>query len=105
MFKVELTQEEIIFLRLNLHTINAPKKLIDKLYKAEEYIPSAKKQIATKKATEVRSKKAKEKIQNAINLLQLENKLITHYSIANTSGVSYNTVKKHIPNLDIIGKL
>lgn len=104
MFKLELTAEEIIFLRLNLHTINASQELVDKLYEAEEYIPSAKKQIATKKATEVRSKKAKEKIQNAINLLQLENKPITHYSIANTSGVSFNTVKKHIPDLDKIGK-
>lgn len=105
MFKVELTQEEIIFLRLNLHTINAPKELIDKLYEAEEYIPSAKKQIATKKATKVRSDKAREKINNAINLLQLKNKPITHYSIAKTAEVSFNTVKKHIPNLDIIGEL
>lgn len=105
MFKVELTKEEVIFLRLNLHNINAPEELINKLHEAEEYIPSANKQLATKKATEVRSKKAKEKIQNAINLLQLENKPITLYSIANTSGVSYNTVKKHIPDIDKIGKL
>lgn len=105
MFKVELTKEEVIFLRLNLHNINAPEELINKLHEAEEYIPSANKQLATQKATEVRSKKAKEKINNAINLLHLENKTITHYSIAQISGVSYNTVKKHIPDLDIIGKL
>lgn len=105
MFKIELTAEEVIFLRLNLHTINAPKELVNKLYEAEEYIPSATKQLATQKATKVRSDKAKVKIQNAINLLHLGNKPITHYSIANTSGVSYNTVKKHIPDLDIIGKL
>ncbi len=47
----------------------------------------------------------KEKIQNAINLLQFENKAITHYSISQASGVSFNTVKKHIPDLDIIDKL
>lgn len=105
MYKVELTAEEVIFLRLNLHNINAPEELINKLHEAEEYIPSATKQLATQKATKVRSDRAKDKINNAINLLQLENKPITHYSISKTSGVSFNTVKKHIPDLDIIGKL
>jgi len=57
---------------------------------------STKKAIATEKATEARTKKAKEKIQNAINILRLENKKITHYSIAKTADVSYVTVKKYI---------
>jgi len=51
---------------------------------------------ATQKATEARTKRAKKKIDNAINILRLENKPITHYSISKVAGVSYNTVKKYI---------
>ena len=112
MYKVELTTEELIFLRLTLHTIDVNedklvlvKELEEKFFKAKLKIISFKKQKAIQKATEVRSDKAREKINNAINLLHLENKAITHYSIAKTSGVSYNTVKKHIPDIDKIGKL
>ncbi|MCT7600425.1 hypothetical protein [Aliarcobacter butzleri] len=112
MYKLELTKDELIFLRLNLHRIDvneAEKKLINELYEklgnVKPHYVSITKKRATKKATEVRSDKAKEKINNAINLLHLENKLITHYSIAQISGVSYNTVKKHIPDIDKIGKL
>lgn len=104
MYKLELTLEEIIFLRVHLDS-NASKELIDKLSNPEHIYVSARKKRATKKATETRVNKAKEKIQNAINLLQFENKPITHYSIAKTADVSYNTVKKHIPDIDKIGKL
>ena len=51
---------------------------------------------ASEKATQARTKKAKEKIQNAINILRIENKKITHYSIAQTCGVSFTTVKKYL---------
>ena len=68
-----------------------------KVIKKYGYKPevSKKKTESAKKATEIRSKRAKEKINNAINLLKLENKKITLYSIAKTAGVSYNTVKKY----------
>ena len=36
-----------------------------------------------------------EKVQNAINLLNLYNKKITMNSVANEAGMSYNTVKKY----------
>lgn len=51
---------------------------------------------ATQKATEKRTQKAKDKIQNAVNLHRLEGKKITFYSIAEESGVSYNTVRKYL---------
>jgi len=54
------------------------------------------KALAAEKATEARTAKAKEKIQNAINILRMEDKKITYYSIAKTAGVSYSTVKKYI---------
>lgn len=110
MYKVELTVDELTFLIVNLYKIDTnEKELAEKLYaklvSAETHYVSVLKKRATKKATQVRSDRAKEKIQNAINLLHLENKAITHYSISKTAGVSFNTVKKHIPDLDIIGKL
>jgi tagatose-1,6-bisphosphate aldolase len=53
-----------------------------------------------KSATEIATKKridsAKKKIQDAINMLRLENKKITYYSISKQADVSYNTVKKYI---------
>jgi len=57
---------------------------------------SHKKTLAPKKATQQRIKNAKKKIQDAINILNLENKKVTHYSIAKQAEVSYNTVKKYI---------
>jgi beta-phosphoglucomutase-like phosphatase (HAD superfamily) len=53
------------------------------------------KQRAVKKATATRSVKAKEKIENAINVLRLENKDITVYAVAKAAKVSYNTSRKY----------
>ena len=62
---------------------------------------SINKMVAADKATAARTAKAKKKIQNAINILRMENKKITHYSIAKTAEVSYTTVKKYISIEDI----
>ena len=112
MYKLELTSEELIWLAVNLkngHVIDEEKELKNKIYEklknAEIHRVSINKKLATMKATQVRSDRAIEKINNAINLLHLENKAITHYSIAKTAGVSFNTVKKYIPDIDKIGKL
>jgi len=50
---------------------------------------------ATKKAIETKQQNAKDKITNAVNLLNLENKKINVNSVAKISGYSYNTVKKY----------
>ena len=80
--------DEVDFIMFNeiIELINNPKKIKH----------SSAKYSAAITATEARTAKAKEKIQNAINLLRIENKKITHYSIAKTAGVSYITVKKYI---------
>ena len=70
--------------------------LLKKLQNPKEIKRSPKKAIASFKATESRSKKAKEKIQNAINILRITNEKITHYSISKCSGVSFTTVKKYL---------
>jgi len=54
------------------------------------------KSFAASQATEARTNRAKEKIQNAINILRMENKKLTHYAIAKVAGVSFVTVKKYI---------
>jgi len=69
---------------------------LELLKDVKQIIISKRKKEATKKATETRSKKVKEKIENAINILNLENKKITPYTISKTSGVSFQTVKKYI---------
>ena len=68
-------------------------KTLEKYGKQVGASEAQKKAVAT--ATKAREKKAKEKIQNAINLLRLENKNISEYAIAKTSGCSINTVKKY----------
>ena len=80
--------DEMDFIMFNeiKELINNPKKIKH----------SSAKYSAAITATEARTAKAKEKIQNAINLLRIENKKITHYSIAKMAGVSYLTVKKYI---------
>jgi response regulator of citrate/malate metabolism len=70
-------------------------KLLEKLNNPKDIECSQKKVIASFRATEARTKVTKEKIQNAINILRMENKKITHYSLAQTCGVSFTTVKKY----------
>ena len=62
----------------------------------KKIIIQEKKRKATQKANEARSKKAKKKIENAINTLRLKNKKINYTSIAKTAEVSFVTVKKYI---------
>ena len=57
---------------------------------------SFKKHSASEKATKARTKRAKEKIQTAIDILRMSHQKITHYSIAQTCGVSFTTVKKYL---------
>ena len=71
-------------------------KLLEYMENGKMIPYSAKKGNATEKATEARIIRAKQKIENAINLLRLEGKPITHYAISKTSGVAFQTVKKYV---------
>jgi response regulator of citrate/malate metabolism len=53
-------------------------------------------QNAAYTATEARSKKVKEKIQNAINLLRMQGKEITAYAVAKEAGISFVTARKYL---------
>ena len=76
--------------------------LVDKIKNPKKIEKSIRKAIASEKATKARTKKAKAKIDNAINILRMECKKITHYSIAKTGDVAYLTVKKYLTDDDII---
>lgn len=78
--------------------------LFKKLNNPKKIKYSLKKVVATREATEKRSQNAREKIQNAINILRIENKKITHYSISQVAEVSFATVKKYISD-DVLKKL
>ena len=59
------------------------------------------KQKAMKKANDERVKQTRAKIQNGVNLLRMEGKKITSYSLAKYAEVSTNTAKKYIELLNI----
>ena len=79
------------------------KKEILKYFKGARLIKrSFDKKLAMEIATRARSKKAKEKIQNAVNMLRLQGDPITIYSVSKVGGVSYNTVKKYANEFDLM---
>jgi len=55
---------------------------------------------AAHNATRTREKRAREKVQNAINLLKMEGKEVTAYAVAKTAGISYNTARKYLNSLN-----
>ncbi|RXJ88401.1 hypothetical protein CRV01_13365 [Arcobacter sp. CECT 8983] len=50
---------------------------------------------ATQKANKAKKDKSKKAVLNAVNILRLENKNITVYSVAKMAEISYNTAKKY----------
>jgi len=76
-------------------------KIKKKILNPKKIKKSIKKTVAAEDATLARTKKAKEKIQNAINYLKMMDKNITAYSISKESGVSYNTVRKYIKDIKL----
>ena len=79
---------------LDIETANAINTLLNK----GERVISKKKQETAKNALKVKVTRTKEKVQNAINLLRLQNKPINAYQITKLSGVSYNTARKYLNN-------
>jgi len=70
-------------------------RLYQEIHKVYSTPISKSKRNATIKANDIRVKKARRKIETAINLLRLENRDITIYSVSKEAKVSYNTAKKY----------
>ena len=83
---------------------NTPADLKKAIEIIEQYGLRAKSTDKQKKsaelATKVRSENARAKIENAINLLRIENKDINCNSVAVVSGCSINTVRKYKETID-----
>lgn len=94
--RIDLSKDDYLELMDLLSKAKLSRSLNDSMNGVRLIKNSDAKKNATKKATRVRTKIAKDKIQNAINILRLENRAITTYSVAQEAGVSYNTVKKYM---------
>ena len=70
--------------------------LANKLKTAKLIKASPKRKEAAAIARDARSAKVKEKIQNAINWLRMEDREITPYAVAKTANISYNTARKYL---------
>ena len=101
--RLTVTIEEYSLIQLSLenyqekiddHEATLLKEKLEKQFK-QSFVTHSLKRNATKKATYVKMDDAKDKIRNAVNLMNLENKKITINMVAKVSGCSYNTVKKY----------
>jgi len=104
MYRVDLSYDHLKLLQKYLDEIkdiderdlimfNEMKQIVNN---PKEIKRSVDKMIAMDKAREAKTNRIKEKINNAINLLRLEQKKFTHYSVAKAANVAYMTVRKHI---------
>ena len=82
--------------------VDETKNLLEKLDQELRKPIKTTKRNATKKAIEIKQERAKEKIRNTVNLMNLENKKININSVSKESGVAYNTVKKYKYLLTVI---
>jgi len=104
---LDIVELEILLENLDMKSINELIKITNdsessfntlkqKLENPIKIKMSNKKQKAVAEATSARSEKAREKIDNAINMLRFESQEITHYSISKFSKVAFVTVKKYV---------
>ncbi|MDY0122458.1 MAG: hypothetical protein RBR54_11000 [Sulfurimonas sp.] len=93
--RLTLNKKEVEYILKKIENRELETK-IKKQLEIEEQRDVSKKSKSALKATKIRSDRAKAKIQNAINILRMENRKISYYSIAQSSGVSYSTVKKYV---------
>ena len=69
---------------------------LENLLKNAEVIENKRNLENTKKATETKKLKAREKVQNAINLLRLQGEEVNPYRVAKIANISYNTARKYL---------
>ena len=72
------------------------KEFIEKILQNVKQIDITNKVSATINANEAKQNKSREAVQNAVNLLRLENQKITPYRVAKVAHISYNTAKKYL---------
>lgn len=100
--RLTFTKEELVKLKIALSGNTEMTDLLNsKIRQSALSLESvANKQNATKNANAAKLQKSKKKIENAINLLRMENKKITVYSVSQVAKVSFNTAKKYKEFID-----
>lgn len=100
-YRLDMTSVELDQLRRVLDEADAAgiavaaiRETLDDELKIIEKTPA--KSRAARQATEARQKKTREKIQNAINILRLENKEPTAFRVSKISGVAFATAQKYL---------
>lgn len=95
--RITLDKEEVAAVVVALEASNFPlsSEIAAKIREQSMRPVHPSKQAATGKATEVRMQRAQEAIEKAVNLMRLEGRELTAYSVAKRAGVSYNTAKKY----------
>ena len=98
-YRLDLDKHELIhliYLLENTHIGESESAVFCNMLNKMKHIQfSAKKTTCTVVANKAKIIKSKEKVQNAVNLLRLEDRLTTVANIAKTAGISYNTAKKY----------
>jgi hypothetical protein len=101
--RLTVTIEEYSLIQLSLknyqekiddHEATLLKEKLEKQFK-RSFVTHSLKRNATKKATYVKIDRTKDKIRNAVNLMNLENQKITINAVSKKADVSYNSVKKY----------
>ena len=101
--RLTVTIEEYSLIQLSLenyqekiddHEVTLLKEKLEKQFK-QSFVTHSLKRNATKKATYVKMDRTKDKIRNAINLMNLENQKISINAVSKKADVSYNSVKKY----------
>ena len=72
------------------------REALENLLENAEVIENKRNLENTKKATEIKKLKAKEKVQNAVNLLRLQGEEVNPYRVAKIANISYNTARKYL---------
>lgn len=94
--RLTFTEDEFYSMLESLKKVdlNMANMLLNKKIDYANSITSTKRN-ATKNATKAKVQNTKDKIINSLNLMRLEGKKITTYTIAKESGVSFNSCKKY----------
>ena len=93
---IEMTIPNKLIEKVDKLSENKPiREALENLLKNAEVIENKRNLENTKKATETKKLKAREKVQNAINLLRLQGEEVNPYKISKLAGISYNTARKY----------
>ena len=93
---IEMTIPNKLFKELEKLRKNSKlRKAVETIIEAGEIIENNSKVDNANKAAKAKQDTAKEKVQNAINLLKLQGEEVNPYRVSKIAGISYNTARKY----------